>query len=508
MKKKWLVYIGTVLLLILFWYFRTWFQPLIMLFYTHPALIQAIVLWGLLHYFWFRNIKKEKVFSYKGQDGKQHTSTFRFKYLSYLVLLIFLITGLITSNIVRQLHMVRELEYIPRDSLPEAGNEIRLMPYEVAKRYARDSLQLSQYRLGTENIAVIDGRLSWVFPLPPDGFIIKFTLKNKGITYVDANTQERNSRMAWKDLEIGEGMQIRDNLWWNLYRERYFVHTEDPYYIPREGEVHTVVPAVSYTHHFRYGILYTMPRFAGSFLVDSGGNTVLLTHEEVLDNSILEGNLVFPERLARIYVQAYQYNNGIINRFFIHDDQIQIQDVSRENRQPFLMMTEEGLKWFISTEPHGASHGIFKIFVVDARTGRIELYELPEDQTLTGPVRAIDYVRRSNPVVDWSRFIMVEPLPFIRDGILYWKVAVIPEDSAGIAYQAFVDSRTNEVVELEKDWEIALFVAGETPSTVDIPEGEDKELIESIRQKIQELQELFEKLERKMEDQESKTQIQ
>jgi len=64
------------------------------------------------------------------------------------------------------------------------------------------------------------------------------------------------------------------------------------------------------------------------------------------------------------------------------------------------------------------------------------------------------------------------------------------------------------VVELEKDWEIALFVAGETPSTVDIPEGEDKELIESIRQKIQELQELFEKLERKMEDQESKTQIQ
>jgi hypothetical protein len=26
------------------------------------------------------------------------------------------------------------------------------------------------------------------------------------------------------------------------------------------------------------------------------------------------------------------------------------------------MQTEEGLKWFLSTEPYGASHGIFKIF--------------------------------------------------------------------------------------------------------------------------------------------------
>lgn len=93
---------------------------------------------------------------------------------------------------------------------------------------------------------------------------------------------------------------------------------------------------------------------------------------------------------------------------------IQIQDVADGNRQPFLMATESGLNWFVSTEPYGESHGIFKIFLVDAVTGRIKVYELPESQTLTGPVRATDYVRRSNPIVDWSRFRLVEPLPFVR----------------------------------------------------------------------------------------------
>ena len=32
------------------------------------------------------------------------------------------------------------------------------MPYEVAKRHAKDSLQSSQFKLGTENIAIIDGK--------------------------------------------------------------------------------------------------------------------------------------------------------------------------------------------------------------------------------------------------------------------------------------------------------------------------------------------------------------
>lgn len=175
----------------------------------------------------------------------------------------------------------------------------------------------------------------------------------------------------------------------------------------------------------------------------------------------------------------------------MHQDQIQIQDVGR-NRQPFLMDTTDGLKWFISTEPYGASHGVFKIFLVDARTGDIQLYELPREQVLTGPVRAMDYVRRASPVVDWNRFLMAEPLPFVRDGVLHWKIAVIPNDAAGIAYQAFVDSRTNDVVEMRTNEQISAFVKH---GVVSIPEDPSAQLVNRLRDLLEELGRILEELE-------------
>lgn len=67
-------------------------------------------------------------------------------------------------------------------------------------------------------------------------------------------------------------------------------------------------------------------------------------------------------------------------------------------------------------------------------------------------------MRKANPLVDWSRFQIIEPLPFVRDGALYWKVVVTPQDGAGIAYQAFVDARTNRVYAVEYDEEVARFL--------------------------------------------------
>lgn len=123
------------------------------------------------------------------------------------------------------------------------------------------------------------------------------------------------------------------------------------------------------------------------------------------------------------------------------------------------MVTREGLKWFVSAEPYGESRGVFKVFLIDAATGHVQVLHLPPDQTLTGPTRAIDYMRKANPLVDWSRFEIIEPLPFVRDGVLYWKVVVMPQDAAGIAYQAFVDARTNRVYAVESDEEVARFLA-------------------------------------------------
>ncbi len=500
--------IGLILLLAGLWYFRTWFHTPVMFFYTRPEVIEGILVAWLVSRFglgrWPFLTRQRRLELEVGttQAGQPKTTTYRYRLLPLLAGLAFILIPLLfllLGSWGRATYLAQTLPYEKIERLYDSSTRVRLMPFEVAYRYAKDSLQLSQYRLGTGNMVLRDGKLSWVFPLRPDGLVITFTRQNKGILVVDATTQEKNSEMIQRDMRVGEGMQITDNLWWNLFRKRYFVTTEDPYYIDKDGEIYTIVPAVRYEFRLYWGIVHTVPRFAGLFLVDTQGTVAFLSPEEARENPITAGNRIFPELLAREYVNAYQFKLGVLNKLFIHEDQIQIQDVTSPiqiNRQPFLIMTEKGPMWLVATEPYGESHGIFKIFIVDAVTGRLMLYELPEQGILTGPVRAADYVRRANPIVDWSRFELVEPLPFIRDGHLFWKFAVIPGDAAGIAYQAFVNSESNEVVEAQTDQDVAAFLAGRTPEAFPATgtTGDIGEIIRQIQEKLKEIEDLIRQL--------------
>ncbi len=491
--------IFALIVLAFVWYFRPWFHGIFMFFYRSPIVIEILIILLILFRVVFRKRKKIKLHKFKDGEFSAKDINFNFSFLPFLIILFTVFP--IFSSLMPQLHLASELDYNTIDSLPETNENIRLMPYEVAFRYSKDSLQLSQYKLGTENIANVNGNLSWMFPLIPDGFILEFMLKNKGVVFVDATNQMKNTDIVWKDLEVGEGMQVFDNLQWNVYKEKYWVDLDDPFYLEHDGELYTIIPTISYSYHQWLGLFYTVPRFEGILLIDSSGNMEFLNPNEAKKSPILKDNRIFPENLARYYIESYVYNKGLINKWFIHDDQIDIQDISSRNKQPFLMDTSDGLKWFISTEPYGESHGIFKIFLVDAREGSIEKYELPLEETLTGPIKATDFVRRENPIVDWNKFMMVESLPFVTDNILYWKVAVVPNDAAGIAYQAFVNSKTNEVEEFETDKEIQDFIKigslqetslYETNQTTGEKSKEEK--IAEIQNKLKEIEGLLEEI--------------
>lgn len=474
-------------IVIFVYYFRPWFHEIFMFFYRTPIVVELLVILGILHYFVFR--KKQSKLNIPGRRALFGTFTLT-------LLIVFLIFASFFSTLMPQLHIVNEFDYKAIEELPETKKNIRLMPYEVAYRYSKDSLQLSQYKLGTENIANINGDLSWMFPLIPDGPVLQFLLKNKGVVFVDATTQAKNTNAVWEDLNIGEGMLVFDNLYWNTYKEKYWIDLDDPFYIPHNDKIYTVIPAISYSYHHFFGLLYTVPRFEGVVLIDSEGNRQFLSPEEARQKPFLKKNRIFPENLARYYVKSYVYNNGLINKWFIHKDQIDVQDINPWNKQPFLMDTSEGLKWFISTEPYGESHGIFKIFLVDGVTGEIQKYELPIEETLTGPIKGMDFVRRENPIVDWNKFKMVEPLPFIRDNKLYWKVVVIPNDAAGIAYQTFVNSKSNDVIKFETDEQVQGFIKSEVKKTTQPTKNQTKtQKIQQIKQKIKEIEDLLDEIE-------------
>ena len=75
-----------------------------------------------------------------------------------------------------------------------------------------------------------------------------------------------------------------------------------------------------------------------------------------------------------------------------------------------------------------------------------------------GPVRACDYVRKDNPIVDWDRFDVIEPIPVLPNGELYWEIRVSSNDGSGISYVAFVHPITGNVIRCESDVQVRDFI--------------------------------------------------
>ncbi|UZE91723.1 MAG: hypothetical protein IB616_02960 [Methanosarcinales archaeon] len=395
-----------------------------------------------------------------------------------------------------QCYLASHLRVTEIAGLPDMDpTAIRIMPKVVAERYAMDALQYPRFTLGTMDISFINKTPYWVSPLIPDGAINFFILKDKGAVYVAMDTSTKNTHIVEQDMQIGLGMGISDWYKWKLYKQGYWVDYEDPYFVSTDQGLYIAIPMVSYEYHWRFPTLFTVPKWAGVALIDSNGEIEFLTPQQALEHPVLEDQKLYPERLTRYYVNSFRYTHGIANKLLYHHEELEIAEIpGQQNEQPFLVVTKQGMKWFIGCEPFGGAHGIYRIYLLDARTGDIQLNECPKAETLVGPVKACDYVRKANPIVDWSRMMPAEPIPMVSQGKLYWEVRVIPNDGSGIAYTTMVDSITTDVVKLETDSAIRQFVEGQYAIQPEIKPGVNVTAVVIIYQNGQEKQriELFE----------------
>jgi len=467
------------------WLARPMWHCLLMTIYVFPALweslIAAIVVAGLSYIFWFAR----RGYGLFEMSGKGRAIAVFFA--TFFVLLAILGS---LGVMYPQCYLSENLKTSKITELPDVdASAVRIMPRAVSERYAKDALQYPRYQLGVGDISFINKTPCWTYGLIPDGLVNFFVLKDKGAVYVDMSTSRKNTRIIEKEMQIGEGMGVTDWYKWQLYEKRYWINSEDPYFVFSGGDLYIVVPVVSYEYHWKFPTLFTVPRWDGVALINSEGEIELLSPEQARENHILKNQKLYPERLARYYVDSFRYIHGITNRWLYHRGQLEIADVPGQNEQPFLVVTKEGMKWFIACEPFGEAHGVFKIYLVDARTGEIQFYEQPKAAALIGPVKACDYVRKANPIVDWNRMKPVEPIPIVIEGRLYWQVRVIPEDASGIAYTAMVDAETAEVTELKTDKEIKDFLKGEYEAKPEIPEtGKNVTAIIVIREDSEEIQ--------------------
>jgi hypothetical protein len=349
------------------------------------------------------------------------------------------------------------------DSDPENP---RIVPRSVSQRFASNTLNFPQYRVGDSDVTVYNGTLHWAYPLSPDGTFNYLTKRQHGTVLVDMTEQSASVDTVTGDIDRGVGTAPYNNYRWKLLRNgQYLVNYHDPFMVVADGEQHVVVPYTKPNFHW-WPLPHTTPEWGGVAVVHGNGTVTDLSPAAARDHPALTGQRLYPFELTERSVAATKYRNGIINTFTSHEGEIEVAPVPGEdNDQPFTVMTEDGIAYVVAVEPFGDAQGLREVWTVDARTGEYE--RLSVEESLLGPRKATDFVRQAARTTDWDRFDPSEPIPVVVDGTFYWEVRVVPTDSSGISYIAFVDAESSDVAEVEETAGVAAFIRGESPRTTD-----------------------------------------
>ena len=438
--------VAAVVLLVLAWYVRPWLHGVVYGLYTTPVLPLAAAL-GLGLAVLVRR-------RFGALAGRQ---------VGLAVFALVLVAGVAGTGLLAG----EELGKATMDRAATAGNltetdpgKPRVVTKSVATRYASNTLNFPQYRIAGGDVTVRNGTPYWSYALAPDGAFNYYTKQQHGTVLVDMTRQNAGVETVVGDLRKGIGPAFYNGYRFaTLKRANYLVGYEDPFMVVHEGEQYVAVPYTTPEFHW-LPLPYTTPEWGGVVLIDGDGGIEDLSPAEAREHPVLAEQKLYPFELARQRVAATKYRNGILNTFTSHEDEIEVAPVPGEgNDQPFLVFTESGPEYVVAVEPYGQAQGLKEVWTIDGRTGEYEVYSPTE--SLFGARKATDYVRQAARTTDWNRFNPSEPIPVVIDGRLYWEVRVVPSDSSGIAYTAFVDARSTDVHEVSTTAEVRAFLEGD-----------------------------------------------
>jgi hypothetical protein len=453
-------------LALLAWYFRPIFHDLVMSFIVSPLQGILIIILFVGIYFFAKKIGKLRLvqvgpgnYSFQPVNGLPTKSIFLYSSIFTLVLLM-TVFGLVFESEIRYYLTSKQVTFDTRKDLPVV-EPIRLTPKPVAARYAQDTFQSPQEKLGDSQIVLENGRMVRVFPRIPDGTLLYFINKLTGFVTVDVDTLERKVNISNQTFKYADGIGITDNIYFQLEKKKFFVnYSSEPIYLKDDkGQWVTIVPYMNYEK-----FPFRVPVWGGVMVVRSDGSIDDLTPAQTEQVSYMKGNRIYPKELTSYYTEAYAYKGGLLNKWFLHKDQVEIVSLGNDERT-IHTATKEGFKQIVVAEPYGRSYGIYRIFIVDATTGKREIIEYDQNSQLTGPISAADYIKKSFPTYNWNNFTLAEPRPLTIKGELYWLLSVVPNDSAGIATTVLLDAKTNKVTEVKTEQDLKAFLDNQSVVT-------------------------------------------
>ena len=388
----------------------------------------------------------------------------------------FLFVGPMVSGMYAQEHMANEVEHNAEtlEELPNSDqNRSRIAPEAVSRNWATNSLQYPQYELEGGDITYINGTPHWSYALSPDGMVNSFTLQQRGAVYVNQSSMSKDITVQDdQSFRYGQGVALTDAYDWQLAQHDYGADYRDPFVVPHDGQSTIAVPYVEHNWEFRLTPIpqfYAVPEFGGVKTVEQDGTITDLSPEEAQNSDVLgEEQNYYPYSLARFRVESMAYRNGIVNTWFSHEDQIEVPGVPGQgNNQPFTVPTEDdGIQYFVATEPWGNANGVLEVWTIDAQTGDMAVREYEGDSTQRGARKAVDSVMATERVSRLGDDMnAVEPIPVVVDGQLYWQVRIVPDSSSRITLVGFFNADTEETALVETTGQVNAFLAGEQPTT-------------------------------------------
>jgi hypothetical protein len=436
-----------VIALALLWLTRPIWHGIVMFFWTAPlAWLPPILALGGGLYMLRRSRRGWKTLDDLREGVRPPNWLIAFPIAAFIL---FIFGGSLQAPLVER-SMYKATSYEAISGLPPGGR-VRLVPREVAEQNAASAFNSPTERLTDFRIVNTAQGLRWTALRTPQGAFRVFNRKSQGLVVLDAQQTARSLRQVDAELKYAPGVQITDNLRWRLLKRRYLIKLEDPVGIETRSGPRIVVPYLEYK-----GILVRRPVLGGVFVVAPNGTIEDLEPGEAARRPEIAGTgRIFPDTQARRIHEAYQYNRGLWNAWFVHENQTQITD-TETNRQPYLIdfAGPLGPQWVTVAEPYGRGFAASAIFLTDAVSGHTRIWRVPRTTSLSGNRRALQAVRAvSIPGVDFGdgtpgsgNFRVVEPRPVFVKGRVVYLTSIIPNSANAVSKTVVVDAETNKLV--------------------------------------------------------------
>lgn len=357
------------------------------------------------------------------------------------------------------------------DDFPQANpDNPRVVPRQVADITTRGSVSYRQYRLGKSDIARMEnGALAWSYAIQPDGLRNMLIENQRGVLITDmTRLDDRQINVYEEDFRYGEGMLLHRSADWNLKKTDYITKYEDrPVEFSHDGTPYMYYPKTAHEWHLR-PFPHTTPTWDGGALVHPSGQIEHLSPAQAQADPILEGQRLYPLTLTRDEMGSLGYRNGIINQLPVvgaHKGEVEMARLPSgvDNAQPFVIDLEgEEMSYVTALEPYGQdTRGLDEVWFANAETGEY-IYYGTDEQTLTGPERAMGIARSSDSRTNWGEnFVVTEPVPVTIDGELWWHIKVSPTDFTDVTRNVFVNADTGRTVEIRDDAAVRAFIGGD-----------------------------------------------